>query len=54
MVDPETNTVITTIAAGATHSLAADSENNHIFIPVTNVGVTVYTDDQDRDGHSDK
>ena len=36
------------IPAGATHSIAADSENNHIFIPVTNVGVKVYTDDVDK------
>ena len=38
------------IPAGPTHSIAADSENNHIFIPVTGVGVRVYTDDQDN-GH---
>jgi len=36
------------IPAGATHSIAADSENNHIFIPVTGQGVKVYTDDQDK------
>ena len=35
------------IPAGPTHSIAADRENNHIFIPVTGVGVKVYTDDQD-------
>jgi hypothetical protein len=35
------------IAAGPTHSIAADSENNRIFIPVTGAGVKVYTDDQD-------
>jgi len=35
------------IPAGPTHSIAADSENNHIFIPVTGVGVRVYTDDHD-------
>jgi len=29
------------------HSIAADSENNHIFLPVTNVGVMVFTDDAD-------
>ena len=40
------------IPAGPTHSIAADSENNHIFIPVTGVGVRVYTDDQDNgNGH---
>jgi hypothetical protein len=26
------------------HSIAADSENNHIFVPVTNRGVLVFTD----------
>jgi hypothetical protein len=29
------------------HSIAADSENNHIFLPVTNTGVLVFTDDPD-------
>jgi hypothetical protein len=28
----------------STHSVAADSQNNLIFVPVTNVGVKVYTD----------
>lgn len=32
-----------------THSVAADSENNHIFVPVSHEGVKVYTDDQDND-----
>lgn len=35
------------------HTVAADSENNRIFVPVTNVGVLVFTDqrgDRDRDG----
>jgi hypothetical protein len=41
------------IPAGATHSVAADSENNQIFIPVTGQGVKVYTDDQDKGkGHN--
>jgi hypothetical protein len=43
--------VITSFDAGDTHSIAADSENNHIFIPVTSVGVKVYTDDEDQPGH---
>lgn len=30
-----------------THSVAADSENNHIFVPVSHEGVKVYTDEQD-------
>ena len=28
----------------STHSVAADSENNLVFVPVTNVGVKVFTD----------
>ena len=39
------------IFAGSTHSIAADSENNHIFIPInpsTGSGVTVWTDDLDK------
>lgn len=54
VVDAETYQVITMIAAGPTHSVAADSENNHIFIPVTGMGVKVYTDSEDQEGHSDK
>jgi hypothetical protein len=55
VVDAETYKQITgtgpngpPIPAGPTHSIAADSENNHIFIPVTNLGVAVYTDDVDK------
>jgi hypothetical protein len=33
------------IPAGPTHSIAADKENNHIYIPVTGSGVKVYTAD---------
>jgi len=33
VVDPETNHVVTFISTGPTHSVAADSENNHIFVP---------------------
>jgi len=29
------------------HSIAADGENNHSFLPVTNLGVLVFTDDRD-------
>jgi hypothetical protein len=46
-----TTYAFTQFDAGDTHSIAADSENNHIFIPVTNVGVKVYTDDEDQPGH---
>jgi hypothetical protein len=42
------------IPAGPTHSIAADSENNHIFIPVTGQGVKVYTDDQDKGNGQNK
>ena len=27
-----------------THSVAADSENNHVFVPVSHEGVKVYTE----------
>lgn len=54
VVDPETNTVVTSIDAGDTHSVAANSENSRIFVPVTDVGVVVYTDDEDQEGHSGK
>jgi hypothetical protein len=54
VVDAETYEQITgtgpngpPIPAGPTHSIAADSENNRIFIPVTNQGVKVYTADVD-------
>jgi hypothetical protein len=30
-----------------THSVAADSENNHIFVPVSHEGVKVYTEADD-------
>jgi len=45
------------IAAGPTHSIAADSDNNHIFIPINPAvgsGVTVWTDDQDKGKGADK
>jgi hypothetical protein len=57
-VDAESYTVIANVTVGqlftppptppppnqTTHSVAADSENNHIAIPVGHVGVKVYTD----------
>ena len=51
VVDASSYQVITNFDAGDTHSIAADSENNRIFIPVTSVGVKVYTDDEDQPGH---
>jgi hypothetical protein len=54
VVDAETYQVITTITVGPTHSVAANSENNHIFVPVTGVGVKVFSESDDQEGHSDK
>ncbi len=54
VVDAQTNQVITSIPVGSTHSVAANSENNHIFVPVTGVGVKVYTDSKDQEGSSGK
>ena len=36
-----------------THSVAADSENNHIFVPVTHEGVKVYTQSEGKDDGED-
>jgi len=36
-----------------THSVAADSETNRIFVPISGVGVKVYTDSDEEDGHHD-
>jgi hypothetical protein len=55
IVNTDNNTLVTTLVVGqinptppppsqTTHSVAADSENNLIFVPVSNVGVKVYTD----------
>src|SRR5215831_19427284 len=55
ILNTDNNKLVTTLVVGlinpnppppnqTTHSVAADSENNLIFIPVTNVGVKVYTD----------
>ena len=44
-----------TLAANqTTHSIAADSENNRIFAPFTNLGVLVFTDDRDNGEGPDK
>jgi hypothetical protein len=62
VVDAKTYKQITVggapIPAGPTHSIAADSENNHIFIPVnppdpTKQGVTVWTADL-KNGNEDE
>ena len=51
VVDASSYQVVTNFDAGDTHSIAADSENNRIFIPVTSIGVKVYTDDEEQPGH---
>jgi DNA-binding beta-propeller fold protein YncE len=63
VVDTDTNTLLTTLTVGFsatpfsnshfTHSLAADRENNRIFVPVTHEGVKVYTDEEDQGAHHD-
>jgi hypothetical protein len=40
-------------SAGAHASVAADSETNRIFVPISGVGVKVYTDSDEEDGHRD-
>lgn len=54
VVDASTYNIVASFDAGDTHSIAADSENNHIFVPITSVGVKVYTDDEDQEGRPDK
>src|SRR5437899_2076408 len=56
VVDAETYQVVATFDAGGTHSIAADSENNHIFVPTNSpsvtspaTGITVWTADEDQD-----
>ena len=54
VVDTDVNLPITTLTVGqilaapavsqTTHSVAADSANNHIFVPVSGAGVQVWTD----------
>jgi DNA-binding beta-propeller fold protein YncE len=51
VLDTETDTVVAVLKVGTpppplrfTHSVAADSETNRIFVPVSGVGVKVYTD----------
>jgi len=41
---------------GRVHSIAADSENNHVFVPVTNIGVQVWASSENDDGqdHSER
>jgi hypothetical protein len=43
VVDAETNQVVTSVTVGSTHALAVDSNNNHVFVPVTGAGIKVYS-----------
>ena len=59
VLDTETDTVVATIVVGTrppplrfTHSVAADSERNRVFVPISGVGVKVYS--QERDDRDDK
>jgi hypothetical protein len=61
VVDSETYKIVTNLTVGqtftppptppppnqTTHSVAADSENNHIAVPVSHVGIKIYTDQSD-------
>jgi len=43
VVDAETNRALGFLATGVpTHSIAVDSQNNHIFVPATGIGVEVF------------
>jgi DNA-binding beta-propeller fold protein YncE len=60
VLDTDTNTLVTVLKVGTappplrfTHSVAADSETNRIFVPISGVGVKVYTDSDEEDGHHD-
>jgi hypothetical protein len=67
VVDSETYKVVTNLTVGqiftppptppppsqTTHSVAADSENNHIAVPVSHVGIKIYTDQSDDGEHMD-
>ncbi len=59
VVDAESLTVVATINDGGTHSVAADSENNRIFVPSNAIGtgtppatgVQVFTEEEERERH---
>jgi hypothetical protein len=64
VLDTETNTLVTTLTVGlllppppsnshTTHSVAADAENNRIFVPVSHEGVKVYTHGKHDEGDED-
>jgi hypothetical protein len=54
VADSETYQVITFRTVGPTHSVAANSENNHIFVPVTGVGVKVFSESEDQEGATNR
>jgi hypothetical protein len=59
VVDAESLKVVATINDGGTHSVAADSENNHVFVPSNAIGtatpaatgVQVFTEDENLERH---
>jgi DNA-binding beta-propeller fold protein YncE len=60
VLDTDTNTLVAVIKVGTpppplrfTHSVAADSETNRIFVPISGVGVKVYIDSDQGEGHHD-
>ena len=63
VVDTDTDTLVTTLTVGlllpppasshTTHSVAADSETNRVFVPVSHEGVKVYTDAKHDDEDDD-
>ena len=56
--DTDTNAVVAVLQVGSappplrfTHSVAADSETNRIFVPISGLGVKVYTDSDEDNEH---
>ncbi len=61
VLDTETNTLVAVIKVGTpppplrfTHSVAADSETNRIFVPISGVGVKVYTASEEEEREDDR
>jgi hypothetical protein len=42
VINAETNQFIGYITDGGNHSIAVDSNNNNIYVPVTGVGIKVF------------
>lgn len=59
VLDVDSDSVVATLTVGdatvtpahTTHSVAADSHNNRIFVPVSHEGVKIYTDARQDDNH---